>query len=61
MSVEDDIKEVIRRDGVAHLTLIDPASQHPTKAREIAEAAVRAGTDGFMVGGSTGSGGAMLD
>lgn len=37
-----------------HMTLIDPASQKPEKAGEIAVIANRLKTDAFMVGGSTG-------
>jgi phosphoglycerol geranylgeranyltransferase len=37
-----------------HMTLIDPASQEPEKAGEIAAIANRLKTDAFMVGGSTG-------
>lgn len=38
----------------AHLTLIDPAKQAPERAGEIAETADQLGTDGFLVGGSSG-------
>jgi len=37
-----------------HMTLIDPASQRPEKAGEIAAVADGLKTDAFMVGGSTG-------
>ena len=37
-----------------HLTLIDPSNQPPSVAGEMAHLAGEAGTDGIMVGGSTG-------
>ena len=40
-------------EGKVHMTLIDPAAQAPEKAGDIASEADRAGTDFFMVGGST--------
>ena len=36
-----------------HMTLIDPAAQPPEKSGELAEKADRAGTDFFLIGGST--------
>lgn len=41
------------RERIIHMTLIDPAKQTPEKAGEIARIAESAGTDAFMVGGST--------
>lgn len=38
----------------AHLTLIDPDKQQPERAGEIAAIADQLGTDGFLVGGSSG-------
>jgi phosphoglycerol geranylgeranyltransferase len=38
----------------AHLTLIDPAKQQAERAAEVAAAADELGTDGFLVGGSSG-------
>jgi len=40
--------------GKVHLTLLDPASQPTERGAEIAVKAKEFGTDGFMVGGSTG-------
>ncbi len=36
-----------------HMTLIDPAAQPPEKSGDLAEKADRAGTDFFLIGGST--------
>lgn len=49
------ISETLRRDGVMHLSLIDPdpLAVTPAKAGKIANLAAEAGTDGIMVGGST--------
>ncbi|MDW7651099.1 MAG: geranylgeranylglyceryl/heptaprenylglyceryl phosphate synthase [Bacillota bacterium] len=38
----------------AHLTLIDPAKQPASRAAEVASAADELGTDGFLIGGSSG-------
>ncbi len=59
--VEQHLNSVIARDGCAHMTLIDPASQTPERAAEIAAAATAGGTDAIMVGGSTGAAGNVLD
>ncbi len=61
VTVEAHLNEVIRRDGAAHLTLIDPDSQSPEVAAKIAAEASTGGTDAIMVGGSTGAGGTKLD
>lgn len=49
------INEILGRDHVMHLSLIDPdpLTVTPTKAGKIAKLAAEAGTDGIMVGGST--------
>lgn len=59
--VEEHLMRTIARDGAAHLALIDPAKQEPGVAGEIASDAEEAGSDGIMVGGSTGAGGELLD
>jgi phosphoglycerol geranylgeranyltransferase len=41
------------RERTVHMTLIDPAKQDPARASEMASIAESAGTDAFMVGGST--------
>lgn len=46
----DDI--IVNRS--AHLTLIDPAKQSPERAAEVAATADELGTDGFLIGGSSG-------
>lgn len=61
MKVEEHLKNIIARDGAAHLTLIDPAKQAPGVAGKIASDAAEAGTDGIMVGGSTRAGDKPLD
>ena len=59
--VAEHLKNIIARDGAAHLTLIDPAKQTPIVAGGIASDAAEAGTGGVMVGGSTRAGGKLLD
>jgi phosphoglycerol geranylgeranyltransferase len=61
MTVEEYLSNVISKDGVAHITLIDPASQKPEDAAAIAVGAVAGGTDAIMLGGSTDAGGQLLD
>ncbi len=61
IQVEKYLNEIAEREGTVHLTLIDPASQSPDEAAEIAFAAAQGGTDAIMVGGSTGAGGVLLD
>lgn len=59
--MEARLQEIIDKEGKVHLTLIDPASQTPEEAAEIALAAVKGGTDAIMIGGSTGASGTLLD
>ncbi len=61
MQVEEYLNKIAESEGTVHLTLIDPASQTPDEAAEIAHAAALGGTDAIMVGGSTGAGGVVLD
>ena len=61
MQVEAHLQKIIDQEGKVHLTLIDPASQTPERAAEIALAAVKGGTDAIMIGGSTGASGTLLD
>ncbi len=58
--VELELIRAVKQHGAAHLTLIDPDSQSPTKAAEMAEAAARGGTNAIMVGGSVGAAGLLL-
>lgn len=53
MFVRKTLEEIITKRP-AHLTLIDPAKQQPEKAAEVAAVADELGTDGFLVGGSSG-------
>jgi phosphoglycerol geranylgeranyltransferase len=61
LQVEAHLQKIIDKEGKVHLTLIDPASQTPEQAAEIAFAAVEGGTDAIMIGGSTGASGILLD
>ena len=61
MRVEAHLQKIIDQEGKVHLTLIDPASQTPERAAEMALAAVEGGTDAIMIGGSTGASGVLLD
>ena len=61
MQVEAHLQKIIDQEGKVHLTLIDPVSQTPERAAEIALAAVKGGTDAIMIGGSTGASGTLLD
>jgi phosphoglycerol geranylgeranyltransferase len=53
MHVRKILEEIIT-NRPAHLTLIDPAKQDAERAAEVAAAADELGTDGFLVGGSSG-------
>lgn len=61
MSVRGYLNDVISKDKAAHLTLIDPDEQTPEAAGKIASSVDEAGTDAFMVGGSTSAEGEILD
>lgn len=61
MTVEEYLSEIIQKEGVAHVTLIDPASQKPEEAVRLATEAVAGGTNAIMLGGSTDAGGQLLD
>ena len=52
MDVENYLR-VNLKEKKLHLTLIDPEEQSPQKAVEIAKNAIKGGTDGIMLGGST--------
>ncbi|MDI6644541.1 MAG: geranylgeranylglyceryl/heptaprenylglyceryl phosphate synthase [Methanobacteriaceae archaeon] len=52
MKVEDFIKSALY-EGKLHLTLIDPDEQDPETALKIAQEAIKGGTHGIMLGGST--------
>lgn len=59
--VEERLIQSLERNGAAHLTLIDPASQNPADAGRIAHAAAKGGTAAIMVGGSIGASGQLLE
>ena len=59
--MEAHLQKIIDKEGKVHLTLLDPASQTPERAAEMALAAVDGGTDAIMIGGSTGASGILLD
>ncbi|MEA1985365.1 MAG: geranylgeranylglyceryl/heptaprenylglyceryl phosphate synthase [Euryarchaeota archaeon] len=61
MQVEKYLDGIVDRQGTVHLTLIDPASQSPDRAADIARFAVEGGTDAIIIGGSTGASGMVLD
>ena len=52
-SVESHLQDVIRDEGVAHLTLFDPEKLSPLAAKSLASEVKKAGTAAAMVGGST--------
>ncbi|HPY71846.1 MAG TPA: geranylgeranylglyceryl/heptaprenylglyceryl phosphate synthase [Methanothrix sp.] len=59
--VEEMLAKVVEAAGASHLTLIDPDSQSPEAAGEMAKAAAKGGTDAIMVGGSVGAAGRSLE
>jgi len=61
MRIEQYLNDIMKRDGAAHLTLIDPDAQDPTEASDIADAAAKAGSDAIVIGGSVGASGDILD
>lgn len=52
MNVENYLRETLKNRKL-HLTLIDPEEQSPQEALEIAQNAIKGGSDGIMLGGST--------
>ena len=52
-NVENHLVNVIKEEGVAHLTLFDPEKLTPLEAKRLASEVKRAGTAAAMVGGST--------
>ncbi|HIE30839.1 MAG TPA: geranylgeranylglyceryl/heptaprenylglyceryl phosphate synthase [Methanosarcinales archaeon] len=61
MRIEQHLENIIKKDGAAHLTLIDPDAQDPMVASDIAEAAEKSGSSAIMIGGSIGASGGILD
>lgn len=52
--VEKYIHERLDKDGALHFTLLDPEVKNNGKIENMIEAAERAGTDAYMIGGSLG-------
>ncbi len=52
MKVYDKLLDAIKKDGAAHLSLIDPDEINGTKVCEMAKKIQKCGSDGIMVGGS---------
>jgi len=61
LTIEQQLQEAITREGTIHLTLIDPDSQSPEQAANIARGATAGGTTAILVGGSVGVGGRGLE
>ena len=61
MGIEDRLNQIIKKDGAVHLTLLDPDTQEPEVAGNIAREAESGGTDAIMVGGSTGATGVIVE
>ena len=61
MGIEDRLNQIIKKDGAVHLTLLDPDSQQPEVAGNMAKEAEAGGTDAIMVGGSTGATGVVVE
>ena len=59
--VEERLFQVVETTGAAYLTLIDPDSQSPAEAGQMARAGAKGGTAAIMVGGSTGATGRTLE
>ncbi len=52
MTVEAYFREILKTRKI-HLTLLDPEEQTPDEALIISQAAIKGGSDGIMLGGST--------
>ena len=61
MGIEDRLNQIVKKDGAVHLTLLDPDTQEPEAAGNIAREAESGGTDAIMVGGSTGATGVVVE
>ena len=61
MGIEDRLNQIVKKDGAVHLTLLDPDTQEPEVAGNIAKEAESGGTDAIMVGGSTGATGVVVE
>ncbi len=54
MNVMETILEKVKTEGTLHMALLDPDKQEPEVAGQIAARMREAGTDGVLIGGSTG-------
>lgn len=61
MDIEERLNQIVKKEGGVHLTLLDPDSQRPDIAGQMAQEAARGGTDAIMVGGSTGATGSGVE
>jgi len=61
MGIEDRLNQIVNKDGAVHLTLLDPDTQRPEVAGNMAREAESGGTDAIMVGGSTGATGVVVE
>ncbi|GFO96872.1 geranylgeranylglyceryl phosphate synthase [groundwater metagenome] len=61
MGIEGRLNQIVEKDGAVHLTLLDPDSQQPEVAGNMAREAELGGTDAIMVGGSTGATGLVVE
>src|SRR4030067_1723531 len=61
MGIEDRLNQIVKKDGAVHLTLLDPDTQEPEAAGNMAKEAESGGTDAIMVGGSTGATGVVVE
>lgn len=52
MTVETYFRNILKTRKI-HLTLLDPEEQSPEEALNISQAAIKGGSDGIMLGGST--------
>jgi len=52
MKVYDKLLEAIKKEGAAHLSLIDPDELNGIKVCELAKTIEKCGSDGIMIGGS---------
>ncbi len=54
MTVMQNLRDMIAKEGTLHMALIDPDKQSPEDAGKIAARMLEAGTDAVLIGGSTG-------
>ena len=54
MTVMQNLRDMIAKEGTLHMALIDPDKQSPEDAGKIVARMLEAGTDAVLIGGSTG-------